>query len=78
MRVAEESRQNCISTFQALHLPFPPPSLFVLFLTSSLILSLSFGSVGFPFDDGILTSRILRRSMWYVIAQLNYRILKKQ
>lgn len=41
-------------TFQALHCPFPPPSLLVSFLTSSFTFSRSLGSVGFPFDDGIV------------------------
>jgi hypothetical protein len=40
-------------TFHALHCPFPPPSLFVSFFTSSLTFSLNLGSVGFPLLDGI-------------------------
>jgi hypothetical protein len=44
-------------TFQALHWPFPPPSLFVSFLISSFTASRNLGSVGFPLLDGMVVMK---------------------
>ena len=42
---------------EAYHCPGAPPS--PLFLTSSFTSSRSFGSVGFPFDEGMLVCSML-------------------